>query len=389
MRLDIKDWQEFKLSDLFDMKNGYFNNKPETIETLPSDNPIPFLGATAENNGVTDYCDIESIKLSDKTGQDDNTLEGKIFEGNCITITNNGSVCHAYYQQIKFTSSHDETICNPKFELNFFRAMFICSIINRERYKWSYGRKLHDLNKSKNIIIKLPIQHDDEKKPIINKSLQYSVEGYVPDWEFMENYIKSLHHKPITTKIKNSTKKELNVEQWEEFKVSDLFNVKYGINMELNTCDETSSNDPEAVAFVARTAENNGVSAYVKKINDKNPQPAETITVAGGGSVLSTFVQKDQFYSGRDLYLLIAKETLSFKTKMFIRTVIASNQYRYSYGRQANKTLPSLILKLPIKRNISGTPIIDDSHTYSDKGYIPDWQFMEDYINSLPYSDRI
>ena len=125
-----------------------------------------------------------------------------------------------------------------------------------------------------------------------NLSETYSDDGYIPDWQYMEDYIKSLHSKPITTKIDGNTVPDLEIDKWEEFKVSDIFYVKYGINMELNTCDETTSDDPDGVAFVARTAENNGVSAYVKRVNGKEPQPAETITVAGGGSVLSTFVQK-------------------------------------------------------------------------------------------------
>lgn len=385
MRLDIKEWQEFKLSDLFDMKNGYFNNKPETIETFPSDNPIPFLGATAENNGVTDYCDIESIKLSDKTGQDDNTLEGKIFEGNCITITNNGSVCNAYYQPIKFTSSHDETICNPKFELNFFRAMFICSIINRERYKWSYGRKLHDLNKSKNIIIKLPIQRDDEKKPIINKSLQYSVEGYVPDWEFMENYIKSLHHKPITTKIKNRTKKELNVEQWEEFKVSDLFNKIYKAKAYVK---EDVIQVEKGIHFVSRTDTNNGVDIFVNEnLSYLGIEGANCITI--GDTTATCYYQNERFIAG-DHMVVLRSDWLNLKRGLFFRTLLAKENIRYCYGRAYRMDLiKNTILKLPIQRNEQGKPIIDDNHTYSDKGYIPDWQFMEDYINSLSYSDRI
>lgn len=365
MELNVQDWKEFKISRLFDISAGnYYCSDDYDIGSTP------YVSASATNNGVGQMINLPAD-----------------FEGNKIVT---GKVeCKAFYQGKSFSATSDANVFSPKFDMSQNVGLFLTSIITfNENGKWSYGRQCR-VGDTKEIIIKLPIKYKADNVPFIDDKCVYSDEGYVPDWEFMENYIKSLHHKPITTKIKNSTKKELNVEQWEEFKVSDLFNVKYGINMELNTCDETSSNDPEAVAFVARTAENNGVSAYVKKINDKNPQPAETITVAGGGSVLSTFVQKDQFYSGRDLYLLIAKETLSFKTKMFIRTVIASNQYRYSYGRQANKTLPSLILKLPIKRNISGTPIIDDSHTYSDKGYIPDWQFMEDYINSLPYSDRI
>lgn len=181
---------------------------------------------------------------------------------------------------------------------------------------------------------------------------------------------------------------ELNIQGWKEFQLSNIFEVKYGINMELNVCDETTSDDPEGVAFVARTSENNGVSAYVKRVDDKEPQPEGTITVAGGGSVLSTFVQKRPFYSGRDLYLLIPKIEISLYMKMFITTVLYANQYRYSYGRQANKTLPYLLLKLPIQHDENGNPIIDVDKKFSDDGYIPDWQFMEAYIKSL-YSEPI
>ena len=80
MKLNTSTWQEFKLSELFDMQNGFFNNKPETVSSSKGDGIIPFLGATAENNGITDYCDIESIKSSSRTGERDDTLSGKIFD---------------------------------------------------------------------------------------------------------------------------------------------------------------------------------------------------------------------------------------------------------------------------------------------------------------------
>lgn len=47
------------------------------------------------------------------------------------------------------------------------------------------------------------------------------------------------------------------------------------------------------------------------------------------------------------------------------------------------------MIKLPVKHNADGTIFIDDEHTYSEDGYVPDWQFMEDYIKSLPYGDRL
>lgn len=158
----------------------------------------------------------------------------------------------------------------------------------------------------------------------------------------------------------------LNSRSYAEFKVSDLFIVKYGVNLELNACSECERDDADAVNFVARTAENNGVSAYVSMIDDVKPQRPGLISVAGGGSVLSTFLQNEPFYSGRDLYTLEAKDCISDEAKMFIITVLEQNKYKYSYGRQANKTLPDILLKLPI----------------DDEGR-PDYQFMEDYIKSL------
>lgn len=176
---------------------------------------------------------------------------------------------------------------------------------------------------------------------------------------------------------------KLNVEKWKEFLVKDIFDIKYGVNLELIACEE--SNDIDAVNFVSRTEDNNGISAKVRKINGVNTQKAGLITVAGGGSVLSTFVQPDEFYSGRDLYTLDVKANVSEEVKYFLTTIITLNKYKYSYGRQANKTLPFLELKLPIQYNLDGTPYIDSKHTYSNDGYVPDWQFMEDYMKSLHY----
>ena len=142
--------------------------------------------------------------------------------------------------------------------------------------------------------------------------------------------------------------------------------------MELDTCIEAEPGDTDAVNFVARTETNNGVSARVKPVEGREPQPAGLITCAGGGSVLSTFLQEEPFYSGRDLYLLIPLYPMGRLAKLFCITVIKANKYRYSYGRQANITLPYLELMLPA--NAEGAP---------------DFDFMENYMKSLPYGDRI
>ena len=121
-------------------------------------------------------------------------------------------------------------------------------------------------------------------------------------------------------------------------KVSDLFFVNYGVNLELNALIQ----DKDGINFVSRTSKNNGVSAKVKPISTIEPLPAGTITVAGGGSVMETFLQLSPYYSGRDLYYLTAKVPMTNEQKLFYCCCLRKNKYKFSYGRQANVTLPDL-----------------------------------------------
>lgn len=141
-------------------------------------------------------------------------------------------------------------------------------------------------------------------------------------------------------------------------KVRELFDVKYGVNLELMTLEIVSNNAVDSVNFVARTSVNNGVVARVKRVDGIEPQPAGVLSCAGGGSVLSTFVQTEPFYSGRDLYTLSPKTEMSLNEKLYYCMCIKANAYRYNYGRQANKTLkdielpdfvPDWVYTLPIK----------------------------------------
>lgn len=123
-------------------------------------------------------------------------------------------------------------------------------------------------------------------------------------------------------------------------KVSSLFDVKYGVNLELNSLVQ----DNNGINFVSRTSKNNGVSAKVKPIGYIKPLPAGTITVAGGGSVMESFLQTAPYYSGRDLYYLTAKVPMTNEQKLFYCLCLRGNKYKFSYGRQSNVTLPDLLI---------------------------------------------
>lgn len=83
------------LDDVFTLKGGFYNKKPEHS----AEGNIPFLASTESNNGVTEFYDIEDIKGWDKVGNEDDTLEKKLYKGNCIAVTVNGSVCNAFIKK--------------------------------------------------------------------------------------------------------------------------------------------------------------------------------------------------------------------------------------------------------------------------------------------------
>lgn len=170
--LDTSTWEWFRYDQIFDIKKGFYNKKPEES----GQGTIPFIGATDSNNGITSFYTMEEIEAASKTGDYPNQeLSAKIFKGNCITVSNNGSIGYAFYQNSDFTCSHDVNPLYLKgYKMNKYIAMFLCSLIELEQYRWAYGRKWRP-KRMPSSMIKLPV-----------------VESKVPDWNFMENYIKSL-----------------------------------------------------------------------------------------------------------------------------------------------------------------------------------------------------
>jgi len=122
-------------------------------------------------------------------------------------------------------------------------------------------------------------------------------------------------------------------------RLDEIFDVWYGVNLELVNCEQIENGIP----FVSRQSVNNGISGYVKPI-DIIPNPAHSLSIAGSGSVLSTFYHDYEYYSGRDVYIAKPKQNLSKEQMLYYAYVIENNKYRYNYGRQANKTLKNILI---------------------------------------------
>ncbi len=135
-------------------------------------------------------------------------------------------------------------------------------------------------------------------------------------------------------------------------KISDIFEIKYGVTFELINLTQCKSTDYNSIPFVSRTEKNNGIPAFVERIIDIEPNPAHTLSVAVGGSVLSTFYQSKPYYSGFHIFVLIPKQKLSVVEMLFYAKCITANKYKYNYGRQANRTLKDILIPNTISENL-------------------------------------
>ncbi len=127
--------------------------------SLPSGNEYFYVGAKKDSNGVMTRC-----------GYDENLAS----KGNCVIFICNGegSVGYTNYMDRDFMASGD-LILGYGEHINQYTGLFLSTILDKERPKYSFGRKYGKYVKGTKIL--LPITKDG-----------------APDWQFMEDYIKSL-----------------------------------------------------------------------------------------------------------------------------------------------------------------------------------------------------
>lgn len=155
--INTDNWGKFYIGG----KKGLFviDKGQEKIKNLTEGLGYPLIGASKFNNGLIGY--FEGYK--------------KLFEGNVITVASNGTVGKSFYQKDDFIATGDINVLKLKEHiLNEYIAIFICTIIEQECFKFDYSRKWGK-EKMEKSIIKLPINNQKN-----------------PDFDYMEKFIKSL-----------------------------------------------------------------------------------------------------------------------------------------------------------------------------------------------------
>lgn len=339
--MNTSSWKWFRYDEIFDIRKG----KRLTKENM-TEGSIRYIGAIDSNNGLSAYIGNDS----------------QLHQGNTISVSYNGSIGFAFYQEKEFWATDDVNVLYPKFLLNRYIAMFLCHLIEREQYRFCYGRKwdLEAMNKSK---IKLPVTQEG-----------------TPDWQYMEDFVKDqiipqlpkkaqkVWLQKYDTQPMQQEKMKLNTQEWKWFLPSDIFTeISIAPSSDLNSLEL----DPFGVNYLSRAVVNNGYECKVKRDESKVTR-GNFISVVMVGVPSFAFYQKNDVICSQNI-LVLRYPAINQYNALFLCTILQKDGYRYSYGRTLSKAnFLQTKIKLPV------TPSGE-----------PDWQFMEDYIKSMPFSRNI
>lgn len=252
-----------------------------------------------------------------------------------LSIAVSGSVLSTFYHDYEYYSGRDVYIASPKVEMTKEQMLYYCYVIEQNKFRYNYGR---GANKTfRDILV-----------PSINEIPLY-VNQKKMGGEFCSSAVSP--HKYL-----------LHTEKWKWMELREIFSKERGTRLTI------PDREKGPIPLVTAGSINEGVADYISNEEMKIYKNAITIDMFG----FSCF-RGYEFCCDDNILVLQAPEMNKY-SGMFIATIINRDGYKTAYGRQyRQKTFDVHKIKLPAIKK-------------ANDEYEPDWQFMEDYIKSLPYS---
>lgn len=333
LKLSDREWKEFKAGDLFTIVTGkaYNKNKMRT-----ADRGLKHVQRATSNHGIDCYAAIEDA---------DNYIR---YKGNCITVSSIPYVdgtC-AFYQDDVFCCGVGVNILTND-RMNRELALFICNCINNAVIgKYGMARSLGAAMLA-NEILSIPVTSNGQ-----------------PDYDFMEQYIREREpdYSWATRCVKPDDSISLQDRQWKEFNLTDIFDtVNRGKRL------TKAKRQPGKTPLITAGFLNYGVGDYIQNPDQTRFRDAVTIDMFG-----NAFYRGTEFCCD-DNIIVLQNDSISSWVKLFITPIVNMRKSQYSYGNQYRLgDLATHTVKLPV----------------DDQGN-PDYDFMERYMKSLPFSAAV
>lgn len=253
---------------------------------------IPLISCKTEDHGVEGYFDI-SI--------DESYIDS-------VTIACDGTPLTTFYHPYRFVAKDNVLVCTPRKEIKPTTILYAIAYLNKERWRFSYGRKCYE-NKIDKLSILFPTTEDgkiDEKR--IEEILKdKNLISFLPSK-------KEIGSTPITTP------------NFAHIPITKLF--------ELHTGDyHNASKLPDGnTPLVSCGERNNGVIQYCSVPMGKIYQ--NTLTIAYNGQPLTTKYHPYQFAAKDDVAVCLLTKELRVSTLVFLQYIFNLQRWRYSYGRK-------------------------------------------------------
>lgn len=153
----------FALGDIYDLEPGHFHS----VGHLPSGS-IPVVSCGDYDNGVIGYFDTGNVPtFADR-----------------ITIAFNGeNALTAKYHPYRFAAKDDVAVCHPKSPLLPTTELFIQTMVNRERWRYSYYRKCYS-DKLRRFQVSLPAKNGSIDEETIRMVVEAS-----PYWSYIQTRV--------------------------------------------------------------------------------------------------------------------------------------------------------------------------------------------------------
>ncbi|KKW40067.1 MAG: hypothetical protein UY89_C0006G0003 [Parcubacteria group bacterium GW2011_GWA1_54_9] len=258
------------------------------------------------------------------------------YPAGLITVTLGGTyLLSSFVQQEPFYTAQNIKVLTPKRKMDFKEKVFYCMAVQSNRFRYtSHGREAN-----------VTLDHLLVPKQVPVKWLEFDIEKLIN----------------INANSLSDKKVRLSVDQWQYFDLKDLFKITGSKTTSIIDLQEVGFGK---YPFVTTQATNNGVEGFY----DLYTESGNVLTVDSAVLGYCSY-QPENFSASDHVEKLIPNFNMNRYIALFLVTIFNQEQYRYNYGRKASQErIRNRGIKLP------------------SKNHQPDWQFMEDYIKSLPYS---
>lgn len=328
MKIEVNDWKEFRIGDLFDVYLSKDDIQPKHLQ----EGDTPLISSGKEKNGVVAYI------------TDDNA---KLWDANTLTVDMFGKV---FYQNSPYYCvSHGRVnILYPKTKLNEKVLQFVASVIEQvSANKYDFA-DMCTAGKIKNDVIFLPATPSGS-----------------PDWDYMEAYMKEMEEKAKERlnrleEMRKQEKKRIDVSGWGEFKVEELFEI---VKMRDKLTNKDIYMDGKTPVY-SSTTDNNGIVGYTDLDADYIVNEKVERLVLFGDHTKSFFIAEESFCTMDNVKILIPKNFNKYCIR-YILTVWKAMIPDLGYSRHWNV---AKVIKIFL-------PVTSDG--------APDWACMEQYMREM------